>query len=1238
MSGAGNAPPPAWQEADRLAALHRYGILDTAPEPEFDDIVQMAAQACGAPLSFLALIDGDRQWLKAELGLGIRRMPLSPGLGLQALAETELLLIPDGQADPRLGDDLLAAAPASARFYAGVPLRTPEGLTVGVLCVLDRRPRRLEAPQAFILKGLARAAMARLEQRRAIAERDRALRDSQERAGAALGAGLVGFFDWDVASGLIRADEHFAALHGLDAARLAAGVPLAQVSEAIHPEDRQAFAGDLVASPGGSGTYTRQFRVAPGAGRPRTLLARGHCYEWEDGRPLRFTGIVIDVSAALEAQQALRASEAFNRQVLASSPDCIKVLDLDGRLLFMSESGLRSMEIDDFAPFAGCYWPDFCHGYEKGAVEAALAAARAGGRGHFQGYADTARGNRRYWDVVVTPMRDATGQPERLLAISRDVTEAHAARERIGMALDTGIVLGTWVWDIARDHLTGDARFADTFGVDPKALAGGLALRETLAAIHPEDVGRMVELAGQAVARGGPYRAEYRVRRPGGSWRWIEAHGHCDHDAAGRPTRFPGILIDIDSRKRHELRQAALIELGDRLRGLGQPAAIAAAASAVLGRALPVSRAGYGSVDAAREVVEIEPDWCAGPEIASVAGRHAFRDFGSYIDDLKRNEVVTISDVRQDPRTRPGAARLEALQVRALLNVPLMKDGRIAAVVLAHSATEYAWTEEEVAFARAVADRTWVALEQARAAAELRRINGTLEQQVAERTQERDGVWKASQDLLGVADAHGVWLSVNPAWTEKLGWSREEILGRTSQWLEHPEDQAATQAAVMRLAGGSPLADFENRFRTRAGGYRTFSWVAVRVEGKLYCSARDITEQKRAAERLARAEEALRQSQKMEAVGQLTGGVAHDFNNLLTGITGSLELMNLRIAQGRIGELEHYVTAAQGAARRAAALTHRLLAFSRRQTLAPSPTNVNRLVAGLEELIRRTVGPEIEVEVVGAAGLWPALIDANQLENALLNLCINARDAMPGGGRITIETANRWLDDQALRERDLAPGPYLSLCVTDTGTGMTPEVIKRAFDPFFTTKPLGQGTGLGLSMIYGFVRQSGGQVRIYSEPGQGTTMCLYLPRHHGEGEAATRPDLPLAEPSSGEGGTVLVVDDEDTIRQLVREVLEERGYATLGAADGAGGLAILHSDARIDLLITDIGLTGGMNGRQMAEAARLARPGLKVLFITGYAENAVMGSRPLEPAMQVLTKPFAMDVLARRVRMLMAGA
>lgn len=291
---------------------------------------------------------------------------------------------------------------------------------------------------------------------------------------------------------------------------------------------------------------------------------------------------------------------------------------------------------------------------------------------------------------------------------------------------------------------------------------------------------------------------------------------------------------------------------------------------------------------------------------------------------------------------------------------------------------------------------------------------------------------------------------------------------------------------------------------------------------------------------------------------------------------------------------------------------------------------MNRLIVGIEDLLRRTVGGTAQIEVVGAGGLWAANIDAGQLESALLNLCINARDAMPDGGRITIETANKWLDERTVRERDLPPGQYVSVCVTDTGTGMSAATIARAFEPFFTTKPIGQGTGLGLSMIYGFARQSGGQVRIYSEVGHGTTVCVYLPRHLGDAEQADAVEI-VQVVESATGQTVLVVDDEPTIRHLIDEVLDDAGFTVINAVDGASGLKVLESDAKIELLITDVGLPNGMNGRQVADAARTLRPDLKVLFITGYAENAAVGNGHLEHGMELLTKPFSMEALAAKV-------
>lgn len=517
---------------------------------------------------------------------------------------------------------------------------------------------------------------------------------------------------------------------------------------------------------------------------------------------------------------------------------------------------------------------------------------------------------------------------------------------------------------------------------------------------------------------------------------------------------------------------------------------------------------------------------------------------------------------------------------------------------------------------------------------ELRNFTSRLKAEVAARTTDRNQLWELSTDIMLRCQMSGEIIAVNPAWTNTLGWTETELLGTNLFDLIHPDDVVRTKAGAASSSEGVALRRFENRYRSKNGTYRWIDWSSQPANDIINAVGRDVTEDKEKAAALERIEDQLRQSQKMEAVGQLTGGLAHDFNNLLAGVSGSLEMLGIRFRQGRISDVEKYVVAAQGAVRRAAALTHRLLAFSRRQTLDPKPTDVNALVSGMTELIQRTVGPGVNVDAISATGLWTTLVDAGQLENALLNLCINSRDAMPTGGRITIETSNKWLDHSAAKTLDMPEGQYLALCVSDSGTGMTPDVLSQAFDPFFTTKPIGQGTGLGLSMIYGFANQSGGQVRIYSEIAQGTTVCIYLPRFHGDATNERDPAPPLTVSGAEAGGTVLVVDDEPSVRMLVTDMMEELGYTVIEAADSIAGLKILQSDIRIDLLISDVGLPGGINGRQMADAARPSRPTLKVLFITGYAENSVIGNGHLAPGMQVMTKPFSLDALAAKVRQL----
>jgi len=470
----------------------------------------------------------------------------------------------------------------------------------------------------------------------------------------------------------------------------------------------------------------------------------------------------------------------------------------------------------------------------------------------------------------------------------------------------------------------------------------------------------------------------------------------------------------------------------------------------------------------------------------------------------------------------------------------------------------------------------------------------------------------------------------------------------------HPEDR--DKSGPRRIHDGNPLDYTE--YRVRRGDTGELRWIARRGEvvrvapgtPERYVGASfDVTDRRRIEDKLrelaetleqrvaaevaerSAAEDALRQAQKMEAVGQLTGGIAHDFNNLLQGIVGSLDLVQTYIARGRGSEADRFVHSAMASANRAAALTHRLLAFARRQPLDPKPIRVNQLIASMDDLLRRSLGVAVDLEMVLAGGLWITRCDANQLENAILNLAINARDAMPDGGRLTIETCNAHLDDAyAAGQRDVIPGQYICICVSDTGVGMSPEISARAFDPFFTTKPTGQGTGLGLSMIYGFTRQSEGYAKIYSHAGHGTTVKLYLPRFLGETERDAMAGEPAPEALALPGRTILVVEDERVVRNLIVEVLQDLGYNALESPDGPAALKILESDRPIDLLLTDIGLPG-LNGRQLADAARMHRPELKVLFMTGYAENAAVASGFLEPGMQLMTKPFAMTALARRV-------
>lgn len=884
---------------------------------------------------------------------------------------------------------------------------------------------------------------------------------------------------------------------------------------------------------------------------------------------------------------------------------------------------------------------------------------------------------RDWTDEEVEFARDFGERTRALVARRAAEAEVRAGRAELQNLTDNLPLLVAFVDSDLRYRFNNRA-YQDWFGIAPQELVGK-SLEEVLG---DEAANKVMPYVRKVL---GGERASFEQYMPysRGGGRHIQVEYVPRRRPGGPVDGFYAMVQDVSERRRAGDRRDVLMRVTDALREGVDTAEMAQAAAEALGRHLGVDRVGYATLNAEAETVTVERDWTA-PGVTPIAGTLRLRDWGDFIDDLKAGRLLRVEDVRGDPRTAHAVEDLETAHCRAFINVPVMEGGELVAMLFVNHGEPRTWDDQDVALAEEVAARVRTAVERTRAVAALRQSEARLRfldelttaAQASVDPQEILAiVTRRTARHLGVTNC--AYADMDPdqdGFTIRGDWAAPG----TASIVGHYSLAAFGKLAVQELSAGRPLIVDDNRAQLAPEEAANFQAIGISAticmplvkEGRLLAlmavhhrephrwtpaelaTIREVTArswahiervrseaalrelnatleervERRTAE-LRTAHEALRQSQKMEAVGQLTGGIAHDFNNLLAGISGSLELMGKRLADGRTAGLDRYVEAAQGAAQRAAALTQRLLAFSRRQTLDPRPTEVNHLVREMEDLIRRSVGPAVEVEVRLDPDAWATRVDRSQLENALLNLCINSRDAMaPAGGRLTLATTN----DRVEADGDCAAGDYVVLSVEDTGTGMPPEVIARIFDPFFTTKPIGQGTGLGLSMTHGFLRQSGGQVRVRSEVGSGTTMSLCLPRWTGpmetEGAGSTAPEA-----AEWGGGTLLVIDDEPTVRMLVAEVLSERGWRVLEAGDGASGLKVLEQPGRIDLLITDVGLPGGMNGRQVADAARVARPGLKVLFITGYAENAAVRDGLAGTGMEVMTKPFVMAELAARV-------
>ncbi|MGE7368791.1 PAS domain-containing protein [Neorhizobium sp. NPDC001467] len=774
-------------------------------------------------------------------------------------------------------------------------------------------------------------------------------------------------------------------------------------------------------------------------------------------------------------------------------------------------------------------------------------------------------------------------------ALAHVNTALDQAQRRLQLALDAAGATCGWDWHIAERRLFADARFAAITQQDALALSQGVSTDHFFTSIHPDDLIKVKIAVAGILAGSEVFSKEYRLRRHDGGYRWVHANGRAVLDENDQPIRFVGVLVDITEQKRatEQLRIAQLAG------GIGTFE----------------HTIGYGTM-------RVSEQFC--------------RLFG--LHPTKLLPVRTLNDlIHPDDAAMIDLSLPDGLQDAASTEFRVRRadDGEERWL-----ARRGEYVDDTESSGRRYVGVVFDVTEARRTQEELRSANQALSEIARESVRERDRVWKNSRDIFVVIGADGVFRDVSPSWMEILGHAPDEVIGHNVLEFIWPEDQQNIRG-TLRRAVEDIHSDLEIRLADKGGDPRVISWRTTQEGDRVYAYGRDVTLEREQQATLHETEAQLRQAQKMEAVGQLTGGIAHDFNNMLTGVIGALSVIKRRIAAKRLDELDKFIDAASSSAQRAAALTHRLLAFSRRQSLDFQPVNVIELVSSMEELFRRTLGEQVELVTAMAPETWKAVTDANQLESAILNLVINARDAMAAGGKLTIETTNVVFGESDLvRGETLVPGNYVVIAVSDTGIGMSQSTIDKAFDPFFTTKPIGQGTGLGLSMIYGFAQQSGGYVRIYSEVGLGTTIKLYLPGSL-DGVAARKLAAEAeAVPPRGDGETVLVVEDDESVRMLVVDVLKDLGYRVIEAVDGNEAIPVLEGAGRLDLLISDVGLPG-MNGRQIAEIAISARPELKVLFVTGYAAMAASRAEFLGPEMDMITKPFAIDELARKIRQML---
>lgn len=1173
-------------------------LFDTSSEPEFDNVAQLASEICDVPMALISFLYQDQICSKSRVGCDESVALPVQSFCRQTVADVTTTVVEDVSADPRFQNDEFVLAPSGIGSFVGVPLVLASGIVVGCLCVMDHKPRALSNKLLGRLKKLAGLVVALIEARLALLRlltQERSRLVSEQRLDFALAAADVGDWDMDLRTNVARRSLLHDQCFGYTEPVPVWGYDtfLAHISD----EDRARVDECYQRAMAGFGLYDVEFRVVWPDRSMHWLWSKGRFYFDDHGKPNRVSGILVDITKRKMIEESLRNSENRWRFAIEGSGDGLWDWDIPSDVVFYSQCykemlGYAGADIGTTSD----EWRKRIHPEDAPTVFSAMQPYMDGKPGTATVEFRMLRKDGLWIWILERSMvmeHDAQGKPLRMIGTITDITERKQAdllitqsEQRLELAVG-GAGLGLWDWQAPTGELAVNDRWLSMLGLDPAGPMPTIDLWYSL--VHVDDLPKLNKLLKDVTMNPTErhFEIEIRVRHQDGHYIWIFDKGHVAERAAdGSPLRIVGTHLDISARMR------ALEALHKH--------------QALLANAEKIGR--IGGWDIYIQTLQMTLTG-GGYDIYELDGTDSLTvDEGISYFTPESQPIIEQAVQRAIAQGEPFDLELEIITAKGnRRNIHIVAKSDLA-------------RGKVTGFLQDITERKRV---------ESALLASNAQLQLLETCVSR------LNDIVLITEAEPFddepgprIVFVNDAFERLTGYTREEVIGKTPRILQGKKTQRAELDRIRHALERWQPVRSELINYTKSGeefwleldivpiadstGWYTH-WVAVE---------RDITERRRF-------EEQLRESQRLESVGQLTGGVAHDFNNLLTVIIGNAELLEQELEGSPAQELAAMTLKA---GERGAELTQRLLAFARRQTLDPKVLEVNELLKCMEELLRRTLGEQIETKFTYQTGLWRTMVDPGQLENAVLNLCINARDAMSGGGLLIVSSKNASFDKEGTNSLlGVAPGEYVMISVTDTGVGMDSQTQARVFEPFFTTKEQGKGTGLGLAMIYGFIKQSGGHVSLYSELGQGTTVKLFLPR------TDQLPKVSPTEPDFGGGSeTILLVEDDEMVSEYVFRLLSEMGYKVIFAENGTKALEIIKARPDIDLLFTDV-VMPGMNGKELAAKVAQINPAIKILYTSGYAEDAIVDRGRLDAGVNLLSKPYRRVDLARKLRNLFDG-